>query len=256
MNIERDLKCQMRFDKEDYKSMTLKKIKKRFLFIFSGGIFLLIGLIFYAFAQTWGKTEIEFRIHINEELILQSVYGESPTFAIWIENPETKENKTIFVTNRAGVDDWEGKVEVPTALPAWDSINKKERKSNQSDLNIDAMTGATPLPGYFTTRVRVRPGSSWTCWIEMNLAGDYNEYYKEFDEISKTTDEFGTGQPAIVYKADIEATNGKTVVPKVVGMSIFNEQGKIIRPLEGITTALDVFDEILISIVKPKPKIL
>jgi len=236
--------------------MMSKKVKGRLLIVFFLGIFILVGLIIYAYARTWGKTEIEFRIHINEELVLQSVYGESPSFAIWIQNPETAETKTIFITNRAGVDDWEGKVEVPTALPAWDSINRKEKKPNQADTDIDAVTGATPLPGYFTTRVRVRPGSRWTCWIEMNLAGDYNEHYKEFDEASKTTDEFGTGQPAIVYKAEIEAVPGNTVVPEVVGMGVLNEEEEIIQPLEGITTAIDVFDEIIVAVVKPKPKIL
>jgi hypothetical protein len=236
--------------------MITKKVKVRLLIVLLSGLFVLGSLIFYAYAQTWGKTEIEFRIHINEELVLQSVYGESPTFAIWIENPETGEAKTIFVTNRAGVDDWEGKVEVPTALPAWDSISRKENQPNQTDINVDAITGATPQPGYFTTRVRVRPGSRWTCWIEMNLAGDYNEHYKEFDKVSKMTDEFGTGQPAIVYKADIKAVSGNTVIPEVIGMSVLKERGKIIQPQEGITSALNIFDEITISVVRPKPKIL
>jgi len=236
--------------------MISKKVKGRLLIVFFSGIFILVGLITYAYARTWGKTEIEFRIHINEELVLQSVYGESPTFAIWIQNPETSETKTIFITNRAGIDDWEGKVDVPTALPAWDSVTRKGKQNEESGMEVDAVTGATPLPGYFTTRARVRPGSRWTCWIEMNLAGDYNEHYKEFDEATKTTDEFGTGQPAIVYKAEIEAVNGNTVVPEVVGMSILKEEGEIIQPMEGITNALDVFDDIAIVIVKPKLKII
>jgi len=46
-------------------------------------------LIFYAFAGTWNKTDIEFRIHINEQLLRESTFGESPTFAIWLEEPET-----------------------------------------------------------------------------------------------------------------------------------------------------------------------
>lgn len=236
--------------------MISKKVKVRLLIVLLSGLFVLGCLVFYAYAQTWEKTEIEFKIHINERLVLQSVYGESPTFAIWIENPETGEAKTIFVTNRAGEDDWEGKAEVPTALPTWDSISRKEKQIDSSGIDIDAVTGATPLPGYFTTRVRVIPGSKWTCWIEMNLAGDYNENYRDFDKVSKKTDEFGTGQPAIIYKADIKAVNGNVAVPEVVGMSVLNAKGEIIQPLEGITSALDVFDEITVSVVKPKPKIL
>ncbi|MCG6189710.1 hypothetical protein [Maribellus maritimus] len=236
--------------------MISKKVKIRLLIVLLSGLFILGSLIFYAYAQTWGKTELEFRIHINEELVLQSVYGESPTFVIWIENPETRETKTIFVTNRAGVDDWEGKVDVPTALPKWDSIRKKEIQTEPTDINIDAVSGATPKPGYFITRVRVNPESKWICWIEMNLAGDYNENFPNFDKISKKTDEFGTGQPAIVYKTNIEAVSGNIVIPEVIGMSVLNEQGEVIQPLEGITSALNVFDEITISAIKPKPKIL
>ena len=74
----------------------IKKIKVRLLIVFLSGIFVLVSLIIYAYARTWEKTDIEFRIHINEELVLQSVYGESPTFAIWIEDPETGKTKTLY----------------------------------------------------------------------------------------------------------------------------------------------------------------
>lgn len=235
--------------------MRLNKIKARLGVILLSVLFVAGCFIFIAYALTWGKTELEFKIHINEQLILESVFGESPTFAIWIENPETRETQTIFVTNRAGLDDWEGKADVPSALPQWDKESRKEKQLVNEAMDIDAVSGATPLPGYFTTRVQVEPGSNWVCWIEMNLSGDYNEHYPEYDEQIKKTDEYGTGQPALVYRANIKAVEGNTVVPRPVGMSILNKDGEI-QPLEGITTALDVFDEITISVVKPKPKIL
>jgi hypothetical protein len=34
------------------------------------------------------KTELEFRIRINRDLVLLSAYGEPPTFAIWLENSQ------------------------------------------------------------------------------------------------------------------------------------------------------------------------
>lgn len=236
--------------------MFSKKVKARLFKILFLGLLALVSFIIYAYSRTWGKTEIEFRIHINEEEILRSVYGESPTFAIWIQNSETAVIRTIFVTSRAGLDDWEGKADIPTALPKWESMSSKEKGGEESNTEIDAVTGATPLPGYFTTRVRVSPESKWICWIEMNLAGDYNEHYPEQDEISKEADEFGTGQPAIVYKADIKAVIGNTAIPEIVGMSILNGQEEILQPLNGITTAQNIFDEILISVVRPKPKVL
>ena len=239
-----------------------KKGKFHFIIKIAGMVIsVCLVLVLIAYSRTWGKTELEFNIHINEELVLQSVFGESPTFAIWIENPETGATQTVFVTGRAGLDDWEGKHEVPVALPQWDAIKKHERPSNsrpeEDDPHLDGITGATPKPGYFTTRVRVEPGSKWICWIEMNLSGDYNEYYREYDEKGITLDEYGDGQPALVYRTEIEAVKGNQVVPEVKGMSLLNTDAeKIIRPVDGMTTALDVFDEISVAVVSPKPKII
>ena len=237
--------------------MNLKNLKRRLSIILLSLVIFTGCFVLLAYSRTWGKTEIEFKIHINEELVMQSVFGESPTFAIWLENQETKELQTIFVTNRAGVGDWEGKVAVPSALPKWDLVNAKERKQKDySEGNVDAVSGATPQPGYFTCRTPVEPGSRWNCWIEMNLSGDYNEQYPEFDKETKQSDAWGTGQPALVYEAAIEAVDGNRVIPELIGISLMNSNGKIVKSLDGITTAKDVFDEITISVVKPKPRIL
>uniref|UniRef100_UPI003217BDA4 hypothetical protein n=1 Tax=uncultured Draconibacterium sp. TaxID=1573823 RepID=UPI003217BDA4 len=237
--------------------MNFKKLKRRLSIVVLSLVVFAGCFVLLAYSRTWGKTEIEFKIHINEELVMQSVFGESPTFAIWLENPETQELQTIFVTNRAGVGDWEGKVAVPSALPKWDLVNAREKEQkSQSDEDLDAVSGATPQPGYFTSRAQVEPGSKWNCWIEMNLSGDYNEHFPEFDKETKQSDAWGTGQPALVYKASIEAVEGNTVVPELVGISLMVNNGEIVKSLDGITTAKDVFDEITISVVKPKPRIL
>ncbi len=234
----------------------MSKIKIAGLVIVITGII----LVTFAFVRTWNKTDIEFRIHINEKLIRESNFGEPPTFAIWIENPKTSAVQTIFVTRRAASGDWEGKPSVPSALPRWFEIFKIENHSRSmptfekpAPLEI---TGATPKPGYFKTRVRVTPGSKWICWIEVNLSGDFNEQYKEFDEVEKITDEYSTGQPALLYKAEIEAIQNSIITPKIFGMSLLDpKEGNIILPQIGITTAASIFDEISIAIVKPKPRI-
>ncbi len=237
--------------------MNKKRIRKIIVTGLVAGLCVAGCLVFYAFARTWGKTDMEFKIHINEELVMQSVYGESPTFAIWIENPKTGSLKTIFVTDRAGKDDWEGKVDVPAALPQWDKMMQNQESTTTDGDEPDAITGATPRPGYFTSRVRVEPESQWICWVEMNLAGDYNDHYKEYDIEKNITDEYKTGQPALVYKAEIKAIEGNVTKPELVGMSIYNaEGGKVLQPVQGITTAMQVFDEMSIEIVKPKPRII
>jgi hypothetical protein len=243
------------------KQFNIMKLKK-YLFIAAGtGTLIIAGLILIAFSRTWGKTDIEFKIHINETLIQQSTFGESPTFAIWLESPENQVAQTVFVTKRAALGDWEGKAEVPVALPKWFEVYKVENQSDELPTFEKpaplAITGATPRPGYFSTRVRVTPGSKWICYIEVNLAGDFNENFQQYSEEKKTSDEYLTGQPALLYRAEITADEDKQAIPKVVGMCILNSNGDVdIQPLEGITTATDIFDEMTISVVKPKPRII
>ncbi len=186
--------------------------------LISAGI-IIGGLVIFAFARTWNKTELEFLIHINEELVQQSVFGESPTFAIWLEDPDNGQTYTAYATRRVATGDWEGKADVPVALPLWSEINRAEKKNRSSEAGMAydeiISTGATPLPGYFRTRVRVKPGSKWICWIEYNLSGDFNEAYPEFNPETHVEDEYSSGQPAIIYKAENEAVKDMVVVPKL-----------------------------------------
>jgi len=228
---------------------------------FIGSGLMIGGIIFFAFARTWNKTELEFLIHINQELVHQSVFGESPTFAIWLEESGKGATHTVFATRRVATGDWEGKRDVPVALPVWSMVNQAEQliKSGKvQDVQDElAISGATPLPGYFRTRVRVKPGSKWTCWIEVNLAGDYNNTYPEYNPVTHQQDEYGTGQPALLYKAEVEVLEAGMAVPAISGMSVFDKENRVVVvPLQGITTATEVFDEISIAVVRPKPRII
>ena len=214
-------------------------------------------LVAYAYISTAGKTDLSFRIHINEKLVHQSGFGESPTFAIWLENPETKEIRAVYVTRRAAVGDWEGKAEVPTALPQWFRIEKQLKQSLSKSKDPDGFSGATPKPGYFIAETGLEPGSRWICWLEVNLAGDFNDTYPGSINEENEKDKFLSGQPAILYRADINAIKDSVFHPCVVGMTVLGaSDGNIIQPLYGITTATEIFDEIEISIVRPKPKII
>jgi hypothetical protein len=234
---------------------------KRAFIIFVTLLTIASALVLYAYRGTRGKTDIEFRIHINEQLIQESTYGESPTFAIWLEDPDTGTRQTVFVTRRAASGDWEGKAAVPVALPLWYEIYKMEHETtdipNFENPAPIAVTGATPKPGYFKTRARVDTGSKWICWIEVNLSGDYNTTYKEYDQINQVEDEYGTGQPAVVFRTEMSAIEGTIIVPEIAGMCIQKAaDGNILQPLKGITTARNIFDEISIALVKPNPKII
>ncbi len=75
--------------------------------IFASVAFLLIALIAgLLIVRTWGRTLIQVDIHQNKKLIHLSTFAEPPQFAIWLENPVTKELKNVFVTHRVAIGDW------------------------------------------------------------------------------------------------------------------------------------------------------
>lgn len=215
-------------------------------------------LLGQAVLKTFGRTQLEFDIRQDQELILFSVYAEPPQFAIWLENPETGQLKTVFVTYRSAQGDWEGKADCPGSLPLWFEVFKREYQVNhlpgRGKSAPIAITGATPQAEHFKIRAEVPPGSEWICWIEVNLAGDFNE---QFDSVSGNPiamlDE--SGQPAIIYRAKILSQVGQEVTPELFGMSIFGAQlEETIRPVtEKVTTARDIFSNIKIRVVRPKP---
>jgi hypothetical protein len=217
----------------------------------------IIGLIAFAYLRTLNRTELEFRIGMNADLIQVSAYGEPPTFAIWLENSRG-ELENIFVTHRAYENDWEGKPGVPVALPLWFHLKETGSFSGENNfLQTDAVTGATPREDLFAIRVEVRPDSIYFCWIEMNLSGDYNEFYKENDPAKRTTDEYGNGQPALIFKGSIKSIPGQKMVPAILGMTLpADTSRKIIHPVSGVTTASQVFSTIEVEAVRPKPYLL
>lgn len=221
-------------------------------------------VVFILYLRIQGRTQIQFDIHQNQEAIYLSTFAEPPQFAIWIEDAKSGKRKTVFVTSRVSLGDWEGKKNVPVALPRWFELfkaegetDKKASKRTSRKDQLMAVTGATPKAGYFSVRIEVPPGSHWKCWIEMNLAGDFNESFPRIDLQSYEEDEFSCGQPALLYYAEIKANEGLNVQPALVNQSVWLDGINSIEPVsEGVTTARNVFDEMTISVLKPKIRLI
>ena len=207
--------------------------------------------------RTNGRVQVELNIRINQNEIYLSTYSEPPQFAIWLENPRNGQCQQVFVTYRVSRGDWEGKSDVPVALPRWKAVFRDGGVQNvRSDEEI-AISGATPKDEYFRVRAEVQPGSEWICWIEMNLAGDYNDFYPQFNQLTFQEDEFACGQPALLYRAEIKADEGLKYTPEIAFMSLWEEgKNRLASVDETITTARNVFSEISILMIKPKPVIL
>jgi len=219
-------------------------------------------VIIYELLSVRGRTQVQINIHQNKEKIYLSTFAEPPQFAVWLENPETHKCMTVFVTHRVAVGDWEGKANVPVALPRWFELfkvqgQKDAQTQDKSDDLPEAVTGATPKDNYFSVRAEVKPGSRWICWVEMNLAGDFNEAFPEQNIENKQVDEFSNGQPALLYRSEITAGEGGKFEFDLAGESLWEEGKTRIAPVsEGITTAKDVFDKMNIEIIRPKPKLI
>jgi hypothetical protein len=215
------------------------------------------GIAWLVIRRTNNRVQVEVNVHINKEAIYLSVYAEPPQFAIWLENAETGECQTVFVTYRVSRGDWEGKADVPVALPRWNSIFREKKAARVKDGDEIAVSGATPRDEYFRVRAEVKPGSEWILWLEMNLAGDYNDFYRQFNRETLQEDEYSCGQPALLYRAEIRATEGAEYSPEITAMSLWENGVNRMLPVDStITTARDVFDQISVLLVKPKPVII
>ena len=235
-----------------------KYLNKKSAFVFVICLVIVAGAIAgFVIWRTKDRVQVEFNIHINQNVIYLSTYSEPPQFAIWLENPQNGRCQQVFVTYRVSRGDWEGKSDVPVALPRWKDIFRDGGAYNvRSDEEI-AISGATPKDEYFRVRAEVQPGSEWICWIEMNLAGDYNDFYPQFNRLTLQEDEFACGQPALLYRTEIKADEGLSYEPVATSMSLWEgDRNKLIPVDETMTTAKDVFDEISVVIIKPKPVIL
>ena len=244
------------------KKLIWKRKRFRFLFIAFAAIgSLILVLVLVTVLRTSRRIVMQFDIRQNKELIHLSTFAEPPQFAIWLENPSNNRCQTVFVTRRVAIGDWEGKANVPDALPRWfetfrgnGDLNEKQNLKKDPDL---AVTGATPREDYFSVRVDVKPGSQWICWLEMNLAGDFNDAFPEFNEMTLVEDEFSCGQPSLLYKAEITVVEGLVIEPELVAQSIWENGNSYIEPVsEGVTTARNIFDEIKISVVQPKLRLI
>jgi hypothetical protein len=241
------------------KPYNIRQVFKKFICVCVIVAFAVTVWIAFSITGTMGPVQLEFDIIQNEEMILFSEFGEPPQFAIWLEDPKTESLKTVFVTYRTASNDWVGKCDCPDSLPLWSSIFQEDGRINARDTfgdsSFHAVTGATPREGHFKICAEVESDSNWNCFIEVNLAGDFNKEYQYMDEATSMIDTHHMGQPALIYRIPVIAVAGKTFEPKLYGMSVYNsDRGKIILPVKGITTAQNIFQNITIRVVKPEVK--
>ena len=193
------------------------------------------------------KVSLRFTMVQDRSVYEESMYGEPPQVAIWLEDTAGVP-RTVYVTRRTAAGRFEGKVECPVSLPLWVGVYRREfgREGfpRPGKTAPSAITGATVKSEMITAEVLVPPSSRWRYYIEVNVAGDFNRTYPEMSN-SMRPDRHGNGQPSIVYSGEIVAEPGYTSPPRPIGRSRqYQFTSGIIPDLEGIKTALEVFKSI------------
>ena len=196
------------------------------------------------------KSNVFFEIYINEDNYRNTLFGESPQISIWVEDVEAKYFKNIYVTQRTWKDDWIGKVHCEVALPYWKSrANIFEIKSQLITDNIEGVSSATSKSNIIKTGFYLDENILWKFFIEANISGDYNVFYKPYLE-NGIPDTEGNGQPSIVYSGIIDLTKGSVSVPEIIGCTHqTNKIDSLITDLSGLTTAKKIFNKIEIKVL-------
>lgn len=159
-----------------------------------------------------------------------------PQVAVWIEDKEGNYVKTIYVTRKGAKGNWmsapdEGR---PEALPVWNHLQKDEYDAVTTATSKGATIKDTKLPELIEGEYVIK--------LETNRSYDYNESYtKENSGV--------TGQPSVIYQAIFNLRTEKTesLLSPVGTGAVDGSDGKIRNGLEGIDTALELFETISIS---------
>ncbi len=190
-----------------------------------------------------------FEIRLNPEFYRLSNFGEPPQMALWIENLDGSEVKTLWVSSRLARGVWVGKVVCPTALPYWISRRDIEKGGGLPSFLKplpDGITGATPKE-VLKVYASVEPGSEWKYFLELNVSGDYNDSFKA-NQMNGSPDPDGNGQPSLIYSGFIKAIPSWADTSSILGRSEQMKPSSQLNPdLSGFTTAHRVLRELTVT---------
>jgi hypothetical protein len=201
-------------------------------------------------AQPAGPVTLEFSLSLDPEVYSRSHYKKPPQFATWIEDAAGKKIRTVWVTDKTATGSWGGEIVRPVSLPYWVSRWNEEtgRSGDPTPENpaADAVTGATPKQD-LTCRVEVPAATKWNYFVEVNVSGDFNDFFPAESKDGKK-DRNGNGQPSIIYKGQITALPGRCSEPELIGRTDqFEAVNNIFSDVEGISDAKHLFSKIEIS---------
>ena len=190
-----------------------------------------------------------FEVYQKPSFFLSKSY---PTYAIWLEEKSMESVITVYVTGKAGKDEWIMADSRPESVPVWYGIKSQEEAKSQ--LTVDAVSGATPA-GEAAEIVWQVPQNlvdkKIDVYIEANSSFDYNDYYKKQKGGSGYSG--ANGQPSLVWHAllDLSESIPDAIIPEIVGHGhVLGLDHQIDPDVSHITTARETFQYIGIKYLK------
>ncbi len=183
-----------------------------------------------------------------------------PQIAIWAEDMDGNYLSTIYVSHKIATQSWEsaGNNRRKEALPYWCHQRGVQYKDGlylptKKHPLADGISGATPH-GSFNVKLTSYNGlTHFIVKIELNQSTDFNKYYTKSakeGEDSYSGGKEGSGQPAVIYAANVGLNSGKdSFEAKLIGHSSPDgSNGEVYPDVSTLTTALQIVKHITINI--------
>jgi hypothetical protein len=188
-----------------------------------------------------------------------------PQIAIWMEDTQGAYLSTVYASHKIATQSWQMNGGNPRkeALPHWQHSRALKNADGVSGATprggieikplADGISGATPRGSF---DVKIRPNGTlkqFVVKIEVNHSTDFNDYYTETakeGEPNYSGGKEGSGQPAIVYAADVDLSTGATSFEAVLigHSSPDGTSGRIDADMSHFTTAIHIVKRITVNI--------
>ncbi|NCC72473.1 MAG: hypothetical protein EOM06_03670 [Sphingobacteriia bacterium] len=208
---------------------------------------------------------------LGTEIIITVTPGEShnhPMMSVWTEDTAGNYIQTLYVNESVAkgffhyADNSEGKwmpgpMIRPSALPVW-AFKRGIRSVDghymptQDQPIPDAFTSATPQADFILQTKTDKPVTGkFKILFEVNQSWDWNGFWTN-DKFPDDEDYSSSAQPSVIYCAEIDPRISDSVYRmKPVGHGHpSGSNGNLNRDLSTITTALDIYREITVKIIR------
>lgn len=184
----------------------------------------------------------------------------APQIAVWIEDPEGRYLETVYATHKIATQSWTaaGGNRRREALPHWchrrgvryaDGLYLPTKKEPLAD----GISGATPRSSFDLKLAPAEGLTRFVVKVEVNHSTDFNDAWPESareGEAGYSGGKLGSGQPAVVYAAEVDLSSGEREFEAVlVGHSSPDgSSGELFADVSKLTSALRIVKRITVRV--------